>query len=65
MLLSEWELWACANRLVELHGDEAPIFAAMRIDALTDADDEAGAANWRAILARVENLMALPVSALS
>jgi len=35
-LLSEWELWACANQCIRQHQLDAPIFAAMRADKLLE-----------------------------
>ena len=33
-MLSNWELWACANHYLKQHGEDAPIAAAMRADEL-------------------------------
>lgn len=59
-LLSEWELWACANSYVKKHGEDAAIFAAMRADELAEAGDERGAANFRAIVRRCNEMLAAP-----
>lgn len=56
-LLSDWELWACANHYVSAHGEDAPIFAALRVDALLAADDLDGANNFLAILRRIHILL--------
>ena len=38
-LLSEWELWACAQHYVTQHGEDAAVIAAMRCDELLKASD--------------------------
>lgn len=57
-MLSEWELWACANQQLSQHGFDAPIMAAFRADKLCEAGDRNGAANWRAIVTRINELLA-------
>lgn len=57
-MLSDWELWACANHYVKTHGDDAPIFAAMRADELMEAGELEGARNFRAIVRRINGLLA-------
>mgnify|MGYP003579383646 CR=1 FL=1 len=59
-ILSEWELWACANAQVRQHGNDAPFHAAMRADALLERGDLDGSRNWRLILARIDHLLAPP-----
>lgn len=56
-MLSEWELWACANELVRQHGQDAPIEAAMKADKLLWNGDRQGAATWRLIVHRVNELL--------
>ncbi len=41
-----------AKLLIDRHGDEAPIHAAMRADELLDKGDLDGAAAWRRIVKR-------------
>ena len=43
--------------MTDIHGDEAPIHAAMRADELLDAGDMGGAATWRRIIEAMEELM--------
>ena len=62
-MLSEWELWACANHFVNEHGEDAAIFAAFRADELAEAGDERGAANFRVIVRRVNELLSKPTGA--
>ncbi|WP_416222352.1 DUF6961 family protein [Sphingosinicella sp. LY1275] len=57
-MLSDWELWACANETMVQHGDRAPFVAAVRIAELTDHSDLDGAEAWRRIAARIEALAA-------
>jgi len=64
-MLSDWELWACAGKLIELHGADAAIHAAMRADALMEEGDDAGAATFRRIVDRINRLQASPSGALN
>jgi hypothetical protein len=57
-ILSEWELWACANELIRRHAFDAPIFAAMRADELEAEGELDGAKNFRLIVARTNQLLA-------
>jgi hypothetical protein len=63
-MLSEWELWACANHYVTQHGEDAAVMAAMRCDELLDACDYEGARNYQAIIARINRLLEPPSGAL-
>lgn len=56
-VLSEWELWACANEAIKQHAFDAPIFAAMRADELFEQGDEDGARTWRQIVKRINELL--------
>jgi hypothetical protein len=60
-MLTEWELWACANHYVHKHQADAPILAAMRADELRAAGDEEGARNFQAIVRRINELFETPV----
>lgn len=55
-LLTEWELWACANEMIRQHGFDAPIHAAMRADELIGSDLD-GSRNWRLIVHRIHELL--------
>ena len=57
-MLSEWELWACANRVLQTHGENAPLHAAEQIGALVLEGDAEGVRTWQAIAARIERLCA-------
>ena len=56
-MLSDWELWACANHYVKSHHEDAAIIAAMRADELLASGDEEGAKNFRAIVRRINQLL--------
>jgi hypothetical protein len=59
-MLTEWELWGCANHYETRHGEDAAILAAMRSDQLFSAGDLEGARNFRAIVARINRLFDPP-----
>jgi len=61
-ILSDWELWACANECIRQHGFDASIHAAMRADELDARCDLDGARNWRLIVDRIGQLLARPTS---
>ena len=52
-MLSDWELWACANHVLQTHGDKAPLHVAEQIGALALASDAAGIQTWQSIAARI------------
>ena len=54
--MSKPETYRTAARLLEQHGDTAPVHAAMEADRLLDAGDLDGAATWRRVLDAVKNL---------
>ena len=62
MAIEDWELWACAHSLVGKHGEDAGIHAAMRADQLHGEGDLEGAAVWRRIVHRINQLQAKPAS---
>ena len=49
-------IYRSANALVKQHGQDAPIEAAMRADAMLEAGDSDGCAVWKRILRAVEEL---------
>ncbi len=59
-LLSDWELWACAQHYVTEHGEDAGVMAAFRCDELRDAGDHEGARNYQAIIERINRLLEAP-----
>jgi len=54
--LSDWELWACANQVLNLHGDKAAHHVAEQIGALVLQGDEDGIAAWQEIARRIAAL---------
>jgi hypothetical protein len=53
-MTSDIDIFRSANILVKQHGEDAPIHAAMRADAMLEAGDLDGYAAWKRILRRVE-----------
>ena len=51
------DIYRAANELIKRHGDDAPIHAAMRADALLKAGDIDGQAVWKQILAAIDELL--------
>jgi hypothetical protein len=56
-LLTDWELWACANHYVTTHGEDAPIIAALRADELLADGDLDGVDNFHAIIRRIHAML--------
>jgi hypothetical protein len=54
--LSDWELWACANQVMKLHGNKAPHHVAEQIGALVLQGDQDGIATWKEIARRIAAL---------
>ncbi len=52
----ERHIWACANSLLQQHGDNAWFHASQRADELLLAGDLDGNAMFRAILKRITDL---------
>ena len=55
-MLSDKELWACANQVVKMRGEDAPLFVAEQIGALALKGDAEGVATWKAIARRLAEL---------
>ena len=55
-MIPDLDIWRSARVLVTQCGQDAPIHAAMRADAMLDKGDLDGAAVWRRILRAVEEL---------
>ncbi len=51
------DIYRTANVLVKQHGQDAPIQAAMRADAMLDKGDEDGYAVWRRVLKATEEIL--------
>ncbi len=55
-MTSDLGIYQSARALVKRHGQDAPIHAAMRADAMLDKDDLDGFSVWKRILWAVEEL---------
>ena len=55
-MTSDIDIYRSANLLVKQHGEDAPIHAAMRADALLEVGDLDGYAVWKRILRAVDEL---------
>ncbi len=49
-MTSDLDIYRSANILVKRHGEDAPIHAAMRADAMLEGGDLDGCAMWKRIL---------------
>ena len=56
-MTSDLDIWRSAKLLVDQHGADAPIEAAMRVDAMLEAGDLDGRTVWQRILAAVEEML--------
>lgn len=56
MSISSWEIWACASKIMHLHGDNAVLQAAMNADLLLKKGDLDGHQAWLAIMRRIKEL---------
>jgi len=52
-LISDHEIWACANTVLTQHGERAQVFVAERIGAMALAGDQAGLDVWKAVADRM------------
>ncbi len=52
-MIPDLDIYRSANLLVKQHGEDAPIEAAMRVDAMLEAGDLDGYGTWRRILRAV------------
>ena len=55
-MITEWELWACAQQVLTQHGDRAVEHVAERVAYLAIAGDMDGVATWRRIAERIDQL---------
>ena len=55
-MIPDLDIYRSAQTLVKHHGQDAPIHAAMRADAMLDKGDLDGYAVWKRILRAVEEL---------
>ncbi len=55
-MIPDLDIYRSAQVLIKQHGEDAPIHAAMRADAMLEAGDLDGCAVWKRILKAVEEL---------
>ncbi len=55
-MIPDLDIYRSANVLVKHHGENAPIYAAMRADAMLEKGDLDGYAVWKRVLRAVEEL---------
>lgn len=48
------------GEMIRQHGDDAGVYAAMKADALFEAGEDEGAATWRLIIHRIEQMRSSP-----
>ncbi len=56
-MTSDLDIYRSANELIEQHGEDAPIHAAMRADELMETGDMEGRAVWIWIVKAIEELL--------
>ena len=54
--MDDLDIYRSANLLVKQHGEDAPIHAAMRADAMLEKGDMDGYAVWQRVMRAVEEL---------
>ena len=55
-MIPDLDIYRSANVLMKRHGEDAPIQAAMRADAMLEKGDLGGYAVWKRVLRAVEEL---------
>ncbi len=55
-MIPDLDIYRSAQALIKQHGQDAPIHAAMRADAMLEAGDLGGYAVWKRMLRAVEEL---------
>ncbi len=58
-MVSDLDIWRTANVIIKQYGQDAPIHAAMRADAMLETGDPNGYAVWKRILRAVEELQSV------
>ncbi len=56
-MFSDLDVYRTAKLLVDKHGDEAPIHAAMKADAMLERGDMDGRAVWLRVVRAVKELL--------
>ena len=60
-MADDLDIYRSAYELVKQHGDDAPIHAAMRADAMLEAGDMDGRAVWLRIIKAIDDLTSVDV----
>ncbi len=55
-MIPDLDIYRSANTLIKQHGEDPPIHAAMRVDAMLEAGDLDGYAAWKRVLRAVGEL---------
>ena len=55
-MIPDLDIYRTADLFVKHHGEDAPIHAAMRADAMLEAGDLGGLAVWKRVVKAVEEL---------
>ncbi len=56
LMVDDLDIYRSTNELIEQHGEDAPIHAAMRADELMETGDMEGRAVWLRIVKAIEEL---------
>ncbi len=56
-MIGEADIWRSAAQIVDRYGEDAPLEAAMRADAMLEAGDLDGLAVWKRIKKAAEELL--------
>ena len=59
-MIEDIDVWRAAKMLVDQHGDDAPLHAAMRADELSAEGDMVGQRVWMRIKDAIEELLCGP-----
>ena len=59
-MLSDWELWAIATRLINDHGVDASYEASLYAEEMMNKGDFEGQLTWLLVVDRIETMQAAP-----
>lgn len=57
-MISDLDIWRAAALLVKQHGDNAEVMVSLRVDQMTEREDNEGRALWLRIMRAVAELQA-------
>lgn len=55
-MIDDREVYDCAKLLIDTHGNDAEVVAALKLDALLDEGDVEGCCVWRLVLSAIVQL---------